>query len=276
MRITVLVDNNTLIDSYFAGEPGLSLLVEHGDARVLFDAGHSDAFVRNARSLDEDLTRLDWVALSHGHLDHTWGLGHLAALYTDAARAGRPRPRPVLAAHPRTFDSRRSEQGEEIGARMTWESAARFFTPAPDEGPRELAPGLYMLGEVPRALAFEPPTAIGTREDGTPDLLPDDTALACVTPAGLVVVTGCAHAGVCNTVEHARAVTGTHRVRAVLGGMHLLDASAERLAATADYLGALDLEDLYPCHCTDLAAKLALSARCPVREMGAGQRVAFD
>ncbi len=275
MRIRVLVDNQTLIDRYFLAEPALALLVEHGETRVLFDAGYSDVLTRNAAAMGEDLTRLDWVALSHGHLDHTWGLDALIRLQLLATERGRRVPRPRLAAHPAALESRSCHGLPQIGATLTWDKAARHFETVPEPGPRELAPGLTFLGEIPRLLDFEAAPPMGSREDGSPDLVPDDTALACDTPSGLVVLTGCAHAGVCNTVAHARAVTGRERVRAVIGGLHLLDAPAPRLAATAAWLAALDLECLAPCHCTDLAAKIALAQACPVREIGVGSLLEF-
>ena len=276
MKRCVLVDNQAVIDRYLLAEPALAVLVEHGGTRVLFDAGYSEVLTRNARALGEDLGRLDWVALSHGHQDHTWGLHALIRAQGDAAaRTGRL-PRPRLVAHPGVFDSRSADGLPEIGALLTWDKAARHFEPVPEAGPRELAPGLFFLGEVPRVLDFEPPVALGRREDGIPDLVPDDTALACVTRRGLVVLTGCAHAGVCNTVLHALAVTGRRRVRAVVGGMHLLGAPAARLEATAQFLAGLELEALCPCHCTDLAARAVLARRCPVREVGVGQRLEFS
>lgn len=275
MKLRVLVDNQSLIDRYFLAEPALALLVEHGGARVLFDAGYSDAFARNAEAMGEDLAHLDWVALSHGHLDHTWGLDALIRVQLSAAECGRRVPRPRLVAHPGVFDSRSADGLPEIGALLTWDKAARHFDTMPEPGPRELAPGLFFLGEIPRLLDFEPAAPLGLREDGSPDFLPDDTALACVVDGGLVVVTGCAHAGVCNTVAHAMAVTGEDRVRAVVGGMHLLAAPAKRLRATAQYLAALRPEALYPCHCTDFAARLALARTCPVREIGVGSVLEF-
>ena len=82
MKLTVLMDNNTLIDRYFLAEPGVSYLVEVDGKRILFDVGYSDAFITNARKLAIDLLDVDFVVLSHAHLDHTWGLIPLIRLYT--------------------------------------------------------------------------------------------------------------------------------------------------------------------------------------------------
>lgn len=81
MQLTVLVDNNTLIDRYLVGEPGVSYLIEHDGQKILFDTGYSDVFLQNAQTLQIDLTTIDSIVLSHGHNDHTWGLNHLTQHY---------------------------------------------------------------------------------------------------------------------------------------------------------------------------------------------------
>ena len=134
------------------------------------------------------------------------------------------------------------------------------------------------MGEIPRTLAFEQDLAVGERYAGgawQEDTLPDDSALAYTTAAGLVLVTGCAHSGLCNTVQQARRVCGEERVRSIVGGTHLLDAPPARLQETAAFLAGLELESLHACHCTDLAAKMALAARNPLRETGSGLRLSL-
>ena len=96
LSLSVLVDNNTLIDRYFLGEPGLSILIETGDRRILFDTGYSDAFIRNAETMGIDLLDLDYVVLSHGHLDHTWGLVHLVQKLAGAEIHSLSHKKPVL------------------------------------------------------------------------------------------------------------------------------------------------------------------------------------
>jgi len=274
MKATVLVDNNTLTDRYFLGEPGLSILVEEGGARVLLDCGYSGAFIENARRMGQDLLHLDWVVLSHGHLDHTWGLADLTRLYTEAHINGLPHSRPRLLAHPVAFESRIKDGLPEIGSLLDAAKGSRQFPWEPEPEPRWLTERLVWLGEIPRVFDFEAVGPMGRRMivDGgeVPDELLDDGALACVTPRGLVVVTGCSHSGICNIVEHARTVTGVDTVLDVVGGLHLLGAPPERLAATGEYLGGLGLDALHACHCTDLAARIALAASCPVREVGSG------
>jgi len=269
LRLTVLMDNTALIDRYFLAEPAFSALVEDDGCRVLLDAGYSGAVVENARRMGLDLLHLDYLALSHRHLDHTWGLDALNRLYVEAAIEGLGHERPVIVAHPGALDSQSFGPLPEIGAPVDAARLGRQYALELSEKPVWLTERLVFLGAVERS------PALGFEEPGEHDL-PEDSGLAWVGDRGLVVVTGCAHAGVCNTVEHARRVTGVDRVRVVLGGFHLLDAPAERLAATADYLGSLGLDALHACHCTDLTAKIALAAKAPVRETGVGLRLDFD
>ncbi|BBD09904.1 MBL fold metallo-hydrolase [Desulfovibrio ferrophilus] len=275
MKATVLVDNNTIIDRYFLGEPGLSVLVEVDGLRVLLDCGYSGVFIENARRMNIDLLHLDWLVLSHGHLDHTWGLVDLIRLYTEAGINGIDLSRPRLLAHPEALVTRLANKIPEIGSLIGQDKLARHFDMAPSREPQWLSERLVWLGEIPRKFDFEyvGPTErllVSAEGETVPDELVDDGALACVTDQGLVVISGCSHSGVCNIVEHAREVTGQERVVDVLGGFHLLNAPEARLQATADYLGALNLESLHACHCTDLAARICLARTCPVRETGSG------
>jgi 7,8-dihydropterin-6-yl-methyl-4-(beta-D-ribofuranosyl)aminobenzene 5'-phosphate synthase len=110
MKLTVLVDNNTLIDRYFYGEPGVSYFIEDEGNKILFDLGYSDVFIKNAQKLNIDLLNLDFVVLSHGHLDHTWGLDPLIRLYTEAIIENLNHKNPIIIAHPLTFYSKKSNK----------------------------------------------------------------------------------------------------------------------------------------------------------------------
>ncbi len=218
------------------------------------------------------------MVLSHGHLDHTWGLVPLVALLLETALNARPVTRPVLVSHPMAFQSRSVPGIPEIGSIVDVDRLARQFHLALHAEPHWVTRDLVFLGEIPRVHDFEAAPPLGTRHTpngDVPDSIPDDSGMACVTDKGLVVITGCAHSGVCNMVTHAQVVTGVQRVRAIIGGMHLLEAPRERLEKTAAFLRPLELEALYPCHCTDLAAKIALARHLPVTEVGVGLRLEF-
>lgn len=278
MQLTFLVDNNSLVGTSYLAEPALSMYIRDGEKSVLFDAGYTDAFLKNAHRKGIDLLHLDWVALSHGHFDHTWGLDVLIRHYFEAGVHKMPNQRPTLVAHPKVFVRKQLEKAPELGMLLSEDKLATQFDLELTKEPMWLTDRLTTLGEIERVVDFEPVTTLGDRiePDGpVADDIPDDTALAYVSDEGLVVIAGCAHAGICNTVEQAKRVTGVDNVRAVLGGFHLQEAKPERLDPTTDYLAALDLDDLYCCHCTDLMAKIALARKCPVREVGSGLTLEF-
>lgn len=273
MQLTVLVDNNTLVDRYFQGEPGISFFIRDGERRILFDTGYSGLFLANARKMDIDLRHLDWVVLSHGHLDHTWGLDPLIRLFTEATIEGQSVERPTVLGHPAVLDSKRIDALPIIGSALSEERISPHFRLRFSREPVWLTERLVFLGEIPRTLEFEAASPMGevmAREGPEPDLLADDSALAYRSRDGLVLITGCAHAGICNTIEHARRVCGEERVADIIGGFHLLAPPAERMQETARHLEALGLRSLHPCHCTDLSSKVALARRLPVQEVGVG------
>jgi 7,8-dihydropterin-6-yl-methyl-4-(beta-D-ribofuranosyl)aminobenzene 5'-phosphate synthase len=278
VQLTVLVDNNTLIDRYFQGEPGISFFIRDDERRILFDTGYSGLFLQNARKMDIDLRRLDWVVLSHGHLDHTWGLDPLIRLFTEAAIEGQPVERPTLLGHPGVLGSKRIEALPNAGSGLSEEKLSPHFPLRFSREPVWLTERLVFLGEIPRILDFEGACPLGevvAGEGTAPDLLVDDSALAYRSRDGLVLITGCAHAGICNTIEHARRVCGEERLADVIGGFHLLAPSAERLEETVRHLDAMGLRSLHPCHCTDLSSKVALARRLPVEEVGVGLRLEY-
>ncbi|MCX6690291.1 MAG: MBL fold metallo-hydrolase, partial [Methanoregula sp.] len=121
----------------------------------------------------------------------------------------------------------------------------------------------------------------GTRKivlpDGStePDLLLDDSALAFRASTGLVIITGCSHAGICNITEYAREVCGEDRVVDIIGGLHLLTPDQIRMKKTGEYLRDLHLKALHACHCTSLASKIALAHWCPLQETGVGMTITW-
>lgn len=278
MRLTVLVDNATLTDRYFLAEPGLSIYIEDGETRLLFDAGYSDVLVTNARKMGIDLLRVSEIVLSHGHLDHTWGLDALIRLHTEAIIEGRERVEPTFIAHPDAFLTRSCDGVGEIGCHLSVEELFRHGKVLLTTGPLWLNEDLVFLGEIERRFSFEPApsgsyiyTADGIRED----TIPDDTALACRTPEGLVIVTGCSHSGICSIVEQAREVCGDDRVADIIGGFHLLDPQPEQMQGILDYFAEVRPAPLHPCHCTGLAAKIALAKVADVRETGVGLHLEY-
>jgi len=273
VRLTVLVDNATLTDRYFLAEPGLSIYLEDGETRLLFDTGYSGVLVGNARKMGIDLLRVGEIVLSHGHLDHTWGLDSLLRLHTEAILEGRERVEPTFVAHPDAFLTRSCDGVGEIGCHLSVEELFRHGKVLLTAAPLWLTENLVFLGEIERRFAFErvPPCGYVYTPDGIrEDTVPDDTALACRTPEGLVIVTGCSHAGICSIVEQACEVCGDDRVADIIGGFHLLDPPPEQMQGVLDYFAEVRPAALHPCHCTGLAAKIALAKVADVCETGVG------
>lgn len=279
MDLTLLVDNNTFIDRYLTAEPGLSILIEDEDVTVLFDLGYSDLFLKNAEKLGKDLSCLDFLALSHSHLDHTWGLDPFIRYLTERTIEGLAVKHPKLVAHPEVFSSVRVDGLAEIGCLVTKEKAGRHMELALTKTPVNLSPRLVFLGEIPRENTFEGQTPIGMKQtpDGpVPDLIFDDSALAYKSDQGLVIITGCSHAGICNIVSYAKQVCGEARIADVIGGFHLLNPPAPRMAATLDYFRKIKPLALHACHCTDFNSKAALAGVAPLKEGGVGLSLHFD
>lgn len=277
MKITVLVDNNTLIDRYFFAEPGLSFLIEDDEIKVLFDTGYSDIFIRNAIKMGKDLTDLDYLILSHNHLDHTWGLEPLIKYFTELQLEKHPFKRPNVVAHPDGFISVSKGEFTEFGSLISESKLSKHFLIQHSKEPQQLNSRLTFLGEIPRLNDFESKMTFGQKEGiEEDDTVIDDSALIYQSKNGLVIITGCAHAGICNTIEYARRITGVDHVTDIVGGFHLQNPSSNQLEGTLAYLKSLQPDTVHACHCTDLRSKIALSAVVPLEEVGVGLQIEYE
>ena len=257
IRVTVLVDD-TAGGRGLLGEHGLAFWVEAGPKRVLFDTGQGMALEHNARALEVPLESADAIVLSHGHYDHTGGLG----------QALRIAPQAKVLAHPAAFHTKRERNDDgtarDVGMSQLGEDEVR--TKAGDlvwtRGPTEVCDGVFVTGEIPRVTGFED-TGGPFFLDGQcrePDPLIDDQAMFFEAAAGTVVLLGCAHAGVINTLRYIRQLTLNRPIHAVMGGMHLVNASRERIDRTVEALRQFNAACLAPAHCTGTAATAKLAA----------------
>ena len=258
--ITVLVENSVQGRELLA-EHGLAFDVQAGPDSLLFDTGQSGLLVHNARCLGVDLSLLRAIALSHGHYDHTgglravWELAPGAELYAHPAALG-----PHFARNP---DGTTRDVG--ISAPNLAGVRAHTPPPRPTQTPTEVLKGFFLTGEIPRATAFEDMDIhFVLNEAGTqPDSILDDQALFFDTQDGVVVLLGCAHAGVVNTLLYVRRLTHNRPIHAVLGGMHLLAAGPERMTRTVEALRELGVQRMAPAHCTGVAATARLWSEFP-------------
>lgn len=285
-KITVLVDNNTLIDSYFCGEPGVCYYIETDDIetddiktnnkKILFDTGYSNIFIDNANILGIDLAGVTDLVLSHGHNDHTWGLSHLVQHFDRRNIEFTAKKRLIAHPHallPKTYNSK------VIGANLPKNLLDTYFDCVDTAIPYYITDKVIFLGQIPRDNAFEGKEPIGQTLDADgqmiDDYVLDDSALVIKTSDGIIIITGCSHAGICNIVEYAKKVTQMDKIITVIGGFHLQEASEQILNQTGEYLHQLNISHIHPCHCTDLAAKIHLSKYAAIKEVGVGLQLIY-
>jgi len=252
LQITTLSENTAGLGGLMA-EWGLSILVESEEMNILLDTGQSLSASHNADLMGINLKLFDKIVLSHGHFDHTGGLKAILL------RAGKEMD---IIAHPdiwaAKYGRREGQEAQYIGIpfhRQTLESlGARFHL---SRKPVRLTDSIMTTGEIPMTTEYEtiePYLVVKEGDRFKPDKLMDDQALIITTGEGLVVILGCAHHGVINTLYHARKLTGVETIYAVYGGCHLINATEERIWLTIAALKELGVSKLGFGHCTGLVA----------------------
>ncbi len=301
--ITFLVDNHAdlLLDSTdtvkrFTDKPllaehGFSALIDldQGETRILWDAGVSQiTLLENARRMQVDLSNINRIALSHGHYDHTtsltevlrvmdvkpkpreWGIG---SPVEEMQQWSSGRRVPVIV-HPAAFRERWGvrKDGTKFGPILPppwqeWQALGAEIIRS--RGPYQLGTGCWTTGFIPR-LSFEqsgrsPGRTVYREDDGfIPDDIEDDQAIVIdVAGKGLIVLSGCAHSGIVNTINYARQISGVEQVLAVLGGFHLARATTDEIERTVAELNELNPALISPSHCTGFKASAALARQMP-------------
>jgi 7,8-dihydropterin-6-yl-methyl-4-(beta-D-ribofuranosyl)aminobenzene 5'-phosphate synthase len=276
--VEVVILSTMLADRSGVGEWGFSAFVETDGRRILFDTGaRPETVLQNTRELKIDLSGVTDVILSHHHGDH---VGGLVTLRRELAKRNRDA---LKRAHVGAgiFLSRPGPDGRETNEAMLlkneFESLGGSF--AVIERPTELFPGVWLTGPVPRSYPERNWTLNRTIRfpDGRQieDNVPEDMSLVLDTAKGLVVVSGCAHAGIINTLEYSRHKVREIRVHAVLGGFHLFEADDGTIDWTAAKLRPMSVANFLGAHCTGIEAvyqlrqRLGLSrANCTVGAVG--------
>ena len=256
IQLTTLSENTA--NYGFLAEWGLSILVEADGLKILMDTGLSFSAVHSAQLMGIDLCTVDRIVISHGHADHTGGLREVL----------KTKGKVEVIAHPDVWASkytRRDEQEEEqyIGipfSREELESRGARFNLTKE--PALIGQHIMTTGEIPLLSGYEEVDSnLFVRKDGMlrQDPLADDLALIIDTEFGLVVILGCAHRGIVNTLHHAQSLTGKELVYAAIGGTHLFRASEERIEKTIADLKDMGIQRLGVSHCTGFRASARLA-----------------
>ena len=258
MKITLrTLCENTAGPAGIQAEWGWSILVEIGNERILVDAGAGTVALKNADLMQVDLHSIDKILLSHAHQDHSGGLRPLLK------RTG---PREIIA-HPAVWEEKfksdlKGNDPQYNGipyAKSEMEKLAHFNL---QKTPVKIGDYMTTTGEIPMETSFEiSEPNFWVKKEGVlhHDTLPDDQALVVKHPKGLVVILGCAHRGMVNTLLHARKFTGDDRVYAVVGGTHLYPKNEQQVEETVRALKEIDVKRVGVSHCTGFSAARRLA-----------------
>lgn len=272
IEIYTLVEDYAGYETSFWGQHGISFLIEYKNKRVMFDTGQSeDPIIHNAKLLNLDLKNIDYIFLSHCHYDHTGGvLGVLKEIGKKTS----------VVAHPTIFREHFVKEPylRYVGIPFSRKEIEEFGILLLVDEPFQLAKDIYSTGEIIEREEFEK-TVLETYsiKDGKfiKDELLDDMSLIIKSPDGLIIISGCSHAGIVSIIKHAIKITGERKIRAVIGGFHLIDASEERIEKTINSFKELDVEEVYAGHCTGLRAeaKFQETYRKKFHKLHAGMKI---
>jgi len=255
LNITAIVENTAgTLDA--AGEWGLALWIEADDRRILSDTGQGHTLLHNARLLGIDVATAEALVISHGHSDHTGGIAALM----DAGFRGKTYIHPAALSGKYQREKTPPHRAKGISPASHRALLSRVADVIESPQPTEIASGVIVTGAIPRRNTYEDiPDPFFLDENCTLlDPLIDDQALLIETHRGWAVITGCGHSGLINILNYAKELIGNSRIAAVIGGLHLFRASAERIKATTENLRAFGVELIAPCHCSGFEATGAL------------------
>ncbi len=260
VKVTVLVDN---MAGSVLGEWGVAFLIETDQHQILFDTGGGRVLLENADALHVKLSKTEAIIISHEHGDHTGGLESALNVCKSVD----------LFIHPAGFDTRywKGDSGATAHqlpmSRQQLNQLVRKLVETKE--PTAICRGLMVTGQIPRVSDFED---TGLREYAfldenlkTPDQILDDQAVFFRVPEGVVILLGCGHAGLVNTMQYVSELTGEHRIYAVIGGTHLLSASPLRIQKTIEALKKYDVQKIMLSHCTGVQAFTELACALPGR-----------
>ncbi|MDR1178899.1 MAG: MBL fold metallo-hydrolase [Spirochaetales bacterium] len=276
MKVTLLLENNSLFNRFLNAEHGYSAWIEDEDIKVLYDTGYSDKYIKNAQELGIDLRQADYVIISHAHYDHCGGLKYLLKYYKDTAMARKP---VLLVAHDDFFLKKfEFNWGKAVGFDIDRDILNTYFDVRVVREPLWLTKGLVYMGLTEISNDFErefPQTAKKLKAgQWIDDFVIEDTQLAYCHRNGeeFSVVASCAHYGICNIISYAKKLTRASKIHTYIGGSHLRkeEVSEKQMEKTCEFLKTAQIRNFYICHDTDLPCKLRLANVTPILEAGVG------
>ena len=257
LQLTTLCEN-TAGTSGFVAEWGWSIFIQANGLHILFDTGGGFATTRNADKFGIDPKKIEKIILSHAHGDHTGGL-HAVIKRAD---------NPEVVAHPAIWVPKYKKDEKYNapsykGIPFAREELEKFATFRLSKEPVQISEDIMTTGEIPQTTDFETIESTFLVKNGTTfqqDDFPDDLALICNTEKGLVIVLGCAHRGIINTIHHAQKITGEKTVHTVIGGTHLYPKNEEHVERTVQALKEIGVQNIGVSHCTGFDAATRLKA----------------
>ncbi len=246
MEISILCENTSSNLGCLA-EWGFSAFISFEGISVLFDTGYSDVYLHNAKKLNIDLEDVDFIVFSHFHSDHTRGL-----------QFHNYQSKKKIICHPEVLEKLPQEETLVL---------QRDFELLPSQKTLEFATNMFYLGEIPRVTSFE-------KGELKNDKMRDDSAIAIKTDKGVVVISGCSHAGICNICEYAKQVTGLP-LYAVIGGFHLFEHDQQAVESTLKYFQSEKPAHLFPMHCVDFPTLAKFHHLFDIKKHSAGDVISL-
>ena len=246
-KITIL---STMLSDFYIGEWGFSALIELDGKKILFDTGsRENTVLNNAKELNIDLNGIENVYLSHNHKDHTGGLMNLKKNF----------PNSFSIAHvgEGIFYSRPSNKGDKnyiLSNKLKIKDlGVNFFT---HKNAKQIFPGVWTTGQVPRKYDEKNWSRLGKIVNSSgeieEDTIPEDQSLFFDTEDGIVMISGCGHAGIVNTIQHIKKIIPNRPIHKVIGGFHLLKLNDKKLEWTAKKMLESGVEVFVGAHCTGI------------------------
>lgn len=232
------MNDNRCNDERLECEHGLSLLIDDNGKKVLFDTGQTDIYLKNAEKLGVDLGDVESIILSHGDYDHGNGLKFFDKKVN-------------LICHPDFVKNRISKRtGKFDGLNQAKEDLEKKFNLVLTDKPYAVTDNMTFLGQIDRVLDFEKDNNLPmTDENGETYKHFDDSGVVIKTDHGIIVISGCAHSGICNTIKYAKKVSNCEDVLAVIGGFHLKEVDFQT-KETIKYMKKVGVKQILTAHCT--------------------------